>query len=115
LNFTKEQFEQLKSQSGFTGRIVSASMEPLINIGDEIRVIINDKNLKRFDIVVFYNEHDRLICHVLWRMNKVVKPIMFQTRALNGAYDRPLSEEFYLGKVLNFRLNWWWKMKLLLK
>lgn len=90
-------------------------MEPLINIGDEIHVHIGVKDVKRFDIVVFYNSKDRLICHVMWRMNKVVTPVLFQTRSLNGAYDVPLSEELYLGKVVNFRLSWWWKLKLLFK
>lgn len=89
-------------------------MEPLIKIGDEIIVSVGEKNLKRFDIIVFYSE-DRLICHYLWRMNKIVKPIVFQTRSMSGQFDRPLLEEYYLGKVLNFKLGWWWKLKHLLK
>ena len=104
--------QAILSQHFFRGKIVSGSMIPVINIGDEILVEVKAKKLKRFDIIVFLDE-GKLICHYLWTMNKVVKPFLMQTRNMYGGKDIPIREENYIGKVLSHRLSLWQKLKFL--
>ncbi len=106
--------EQLLSQPFFKGKIMTGSMIPVININDEILVEVKANNLKRFDIIVFY-QNGRLICHYLWSMNKFVQPLLMQTRSLDGAKDFPIPEEDYIGKVLSHRLSFWRRLKILFK
>lgn len=105
MEINREQFEALKSSPFFKGVIVSDSMEPLIKTGDKIVVGIGDRDLKRFDVIVFYNQ-GKLICHYLWAVNKIIEPILFQTRSLKyGGKDMPVSFDDYLGKVVSHRLS----------
>jgi hypothetical protein len=85
-------------------------MDPVIKVGDEIVVDVGARNLERFDIVVIYLG-EKLICHYLWKKNKFIEPILLQTKGLRGAPDRPVEYHDYLGKVVNFRLKWWQKLK----
>lgn len=102
----REEFEKLKKSPFFKGVIVSDSMSPLIKVGDKIVVSVGDRELNRFDIVVIY-VNGKLICHYLWAMNRVITPILFQTRNLkNGGKDFPVSFDDYLGKVLSHQLSW---------
>ena len=75
---TRDEFEKLKEFPVFKGVVVTDSMEPLIRVGDKIIVTVGDKDLKRFDIIVFW-KNDRLTCHYVWAMNRVVEPILVQT------------------------------------
>jgi hypothetical protein len=89
-------------------------MEPLIRIGDRIIVDVGNRNLKRFDIVVVYFD-GKLVCHYLWAMNQIVKPILFQTRSLKyGEKDFPVSFDDYLGRVVSHNLSWMDKCRIVL-
>ena len=111
---TFEEFLQLKKEPFFKGEIITGSMVPLLPIGTKIVVANNHQDLKRFDIIVFFQD-GKLICHFLWHMNKTVKPILLQTRNLfNLGHDYPIKEEVYLGKVVSHRLRLRDKFRVLL-
>lgn len=113
MNLNREQFEQLKQLPLFKSKVISDSMEPIIKIGQDVVIDVGNKDIKRFDIIVFYFE-GKLICHYLWQMNKIVKPILLQTRNLSGKLDYPVSMDDYLGKVMNFKLSAWRKFRILI-
>lgn len=104
--------KKILAQPFFKGKIVSGSMIPVIAIGEEITVEIKARELKRFDIIVFV-QNQKLICHYLWTMNKIVEPRLMQTRSMGGGKDFPISEDEYIGKVISHRLSWWNKLKII--
>lgn len=108
---TREEFLKLKELKTFRGRIVSDSMSPIINIGDFVDVKIGEMDLKKFDIILIYQDA-RLICHTLWHINQSVEPKLFKTRNLRGVGDMPVSHDDYLGKVISHKLNLWQKIRL---
>jgi len=112
VSLSKEKFEELKKLPFFKSKVISDSMVPVIGIGDEVVIDVGQENIKRFDIVVIYHD-EKLICHYLWRKNKLVKPILLQTRNMSGKLDYPVEMKDYLGKVLNFRLSLWQKLKII--
>jgi signal peptidase I len=114
MEVTREDLAKLKKNPFFKGVIVSDSMEPLIMVGDRIIVEVGNMDLERFDIVVFFSD-GKLVCHYLWAMNQIVKPILFQTRSLKyGNKDFPLSFDDYLGKVVSHHLSSMDKLKIIL-
>jgi signal peptidase I len=112
VEITEKIKEQILSRPIFKGKIVSGSMVPVIMIGEEITVIVKERNLKRFDIIVFLSE-GKLVCHYLWRMNEIVTPRLMQTRSMLGGTDLPIEEKDYIGKVVSHHLSKWRKIKLL--
>ena len=110
--FTQEMKDKILSEPLFKGKIVSDSMEPVLKVGDLIVVDVKAAHLKRFDIIVFLT-NGRLICHYLWQRNQVVRPILMQTRSLNGSIDYPIGEDDYIGKVISHKLSLWWKIRIL--
>lgn len=113
MEISRDFFQELKGRASFQGRIVSDSMEPLIKRGDEISVEVGTQHLERFDIIVFLQDN-KLICHYVWSVNKIVTPLLFQTRSLKGLKDHPVPLENYLGKVISHRMSFWMKIKALL-
>lgn len=100
-------FEKIKSTPIFKGVIVSDSMIPLLKVGDRIVVDVGNRDLKRFDLIVFWNE-DKLVCHFVWAMNRTVTPFLLQTRNLKKlGKDVPISWEDYLGKVVSHGFSPW--------
>ena len=87
-------------------------MLPVIQIGDEVIIDVGYEDIKRFDIVVIFHD-GKLICHYLWRKNKLVKPILLQTRNMSGKLDYPVEMNDYLGKVMNYKLSLWQKIKIM--
>lgn len=112
MSLSREQFEQMKTLALFKSKVISDSMVPIIKIGDDVVIDVGNKDIKRFDIIVFYHD-GKLICHYLWRMNKIVKPILLQTRNMSGKLDYPVTLDDYLGKVMNYKLSLWQKLKIL--
>lgn len=111
---TLDEFLNLKKHPFFKGEIITGSMEPLIPVGTTIVVAVDHQDLKRFDIVVFYQD-EKLICHFLWQMSRTVKPILLQTRnLLTLGHDYPIKEENYLGKVVSHKLRLRDKLRVLL-
>lgn len=111
MEISREVFEKLKQQPFFKGVVVTDSMTPVVKVGDKIVVEINARELNRFDIIVFWKD-GILVCHYLWAMNRVVKPILLQTRSLPGGKDVPITFDDYLGKVVSHRLTTWDKLKI---
>jgi len=111
---SKSDFDRLKHLPLFKGRVITGSMHPVIKVGEFIVVEVGNLNIKRFDIIVFYSE-GKIICHYLWAMNKVFKPVLYQARSLFGNKDHPIDESAYLGKVISHHLSWWRKTRILLK
>ncbi|MFY7992637.1 MAG: S26 family signal peptidase [Bacteriovoracaceae bacterium] len=110
---TREEFNQLKQLPLFKGTIVSGSMMPLMPIGTPIVVAVGDQTIKRFDIIVFYNEN-KLVCHFLWNINRIVTPKLLQSRNLvNFGVDFPISMDDYLGKVVSHKLRLRDKLRLI--
>lgn len=94
--------------------VVTSSMEPLIEVGEKI-IIDKSAELKQHDIIVFW-QNEKLICHVLWHFNQRLtlggSPI-WVTRALKGVqWDLSIRPEQVLGKVVNYQLSFWWKLRL---
>lgn len=111
---TRERFNEIKKMSLFKSKVVTGSMVPVIQIGEEIVVEVGNFDIKRFDIVVIFSQ-DKLVCHYLWSMNERVLPKLLQTRNMSGMKDYPVREEDYLGKVISHRLSLWQKIKFLFK
>lgn len=109
---SEEEFKNLKKLKILKSKVVTGSMIPIINIGDEVIVDVGKKDIKRFDIIVIF-QNNKLICHFLWRKNKFVSPILFQTRSMSKNYDLPVKEEHYLGKVVSHKFTLWQKLKIL--
>lgn len=97
-------------------RIASDSMSPVLNVGDEIfwdKVDNVAHDLKRFDLIVFRQGTD-LFCHYLWQKNPkrdlyITKPLKNMARE-----DLPLNSSAILGRVTSHRLNFFWRLKILL-
>lgn len=112
MKINEEIKQKILSQPFFKGQIVSGSMIPVINIGEEILIEVKAKNLKRFDIIVFLRD-EKLICHYLWNMNRFIHPLLLQTRNIRGGKDYPIKEEDYIGKVLSHKLSFFRKLKII--
>lgn len=110
--FTQELKKEILNLPFFKGKVITGSMIPVINIDDEIKVQVKATGLKRFDIIVFIHE-DKLVCHYLWNLNQIVKPILYQTRSMSGRIDVPIKEEDYVGKVISHRISLWRRLKIL--
>lgn len=110
MEISREAFQALKNVPFFKGKIQTDSMEPLIKVGDTVVVEVGNLELKRFDIIVFYDDQ-KLICHYLWHKNVVVTPVMLQTRNLHGKKDCPIKLENYLGKVVSHHLSTYQKFR----
>lgn len=112
MTISREQFESLKTLSLYKSKVVSGSMLPIIQIGEEVIIDIGNMEIKRFDIIVFYLD-GKLVCHYLWHLNRFLKPILLQTRNMSGRMDFPVKIEDYLGKVMSHRLSFWQKLKII--
>lgn len=108
---SREQFEAIKQLPLFKSKVVSDSMVPVIQIGEEVIIDVGNMDIKRFDIIVIY-QNEKLVCHYLWQMNRYLKPILLQTRNMSGRLDFPVKVEDYLGKVMSHRLSFWQKFKI---
>jgi hypothetical protein len=108
----RDEFNEIKTHPFFKGKVITDSMVPVIKVGEAIVIAVGDMDIKRFDIVVIYHD-EKLICHYLWRKNKIITPVLLQTRNMAGGYDYPVGLENYLGKVLSHKLSFWQKLKIL--
>lgn len=112
LNQFKERRIQLKKNGEYQGRIVTGSMEPLIMVGDIIKVeAVKLEQLEKFDIIVFY-QNEKLICHFVWHKNRFGNQDEVITKSFVGGEDLPINKEFILGKVTNFKLSFFDKIKM---
>ncbi|MBK24097.1 MAG: hypothetical protein CME70_08870 [Halobacteriovorax sp.] len=96
-------------------RIVSDSMEPLLDVNRNYQVASMNREPKRFDIIVFYREQ-KLFAHYVWRANTLGGK-SFTTRSLKDPKNDevPVPEEDILGILVGKRLNFIKKLILSLK
>ncbi len=109
---TFEEFEILKQGPYFKGKVITGSMIPVINIGEEIVVDVGNTEIKRFDIIVIWH-NEKLVCHYLWNFNRIVEPILLQTRSMQGSKDVPVKLSHYFGKVISHKISAWQKFRIL--
>lgn len=99
-------------------RVVSNSMEPLIQAGDMIRVkpMRAVSELKTFNILVFL-EHDRLVCHYLWNVSVLAKEDTLITRSLRSSHegDYPVKFSNVLGMVADVQIPLTLKLRILFR
>lgn len=112
MSISREKFNELKNLPLFKSKVVSDSMVPVIQVGEEIVIDVGCKDLKRFDIIVIYQD-EKLVCHYLWSINRIVSPILLQTRNMSGKLDYPVALDNYLGKVLSHKLSLWQKLRII--
>lgn len=98
------QFEKLslllKKNKQISLRVISKSMQPLLQIGDEITVVPCDPcNLKKWDIVTF-RQDSKIIVHIFWRYSHLTHNAII-TRPLNcfSNIDDTVVFADVLGKV----------------
>lgn len=96
-------------------RVVSGSMEPLIQIGAELILeSVKLEDIKRFDILVF-KETPIYMCHYVWHVNKTFNKGDIITRSLKeGHCDDAFGFEKVLGRVVNYKIGFLTKCKILL-
>lgn len=96
-------------------RVVSDSMEPLIQIGAELILErVRSEDIRKFDILVF-KETPVYMCHYVWHVNKVYNKGDIITRSLKeGRLDDAFSFDKVLGRVVNYKIGFLMKCRILL-
>lgn len=97
--------------------VVSDSMTPLIPVGSELIIekIKDDREFQKFDILLF-KQDEKLTCHYFWHQNKNFNPGIVTTRSLkDGSFDSPFDRKKILGVVINFKIGFFLKFKILMR
>lgn len=96
-------------------RVVSGSMEPLIQIGAELILEgVKLEDIRKFDILVF-KETPAYMCHYVWHVNKTFNKGDIITRSLKeGHFDDAFSMDKVLGRVVNYKIGLFTKCRILL-
>lgn len=110
------EFSAIKNKLIRTGsleiQIVSDSMRPFIQIGEQLTIRPLPKRLDYLDLVVFL-DRDRLICHFLWldqkKFNDTIVTRSLKEITLN---ETPTSYSHILGIVENKKVPLFLKIKI---
>lgn len=111
----QESFDELKKRikkDGFLGiRIISDSMVPFINVGEEVMVseFIEPKQLQRFTPILYWDGR-KLICHYYWNESKLTnaegkKTIITRSLKESKSNDIPIPLENILGIVVGRNIS----------
>lgn len=94
-------------------QILSDSMEPVLRVGARYRLELHSvEDLRRFDILVFWNGRF-LVAHYVWHINRDVDRGQIITRSLNGwSEDLPIAPQHIVGKIVDVSIPWWRKVLL---
>lgn len=106
--------KQLNEGKIFSCEIISGSMDPIIKIGESVK-IQKTNNLKVFDIIVFYTKDHRLICHVFLGGSKLNKGHIKSSGLMADHFDFSVDQKRILGKVINKKLNIFNKLRILFR
>lgn len=95
-------------------RIVTGSMEPLLQVGHVYRLHDRPRrNWARFDVVVFWSG-EVLVAHYVWHVNAIFEAGNVITKSLRpGAEDLPLREDQILGFIPGARIPRWTRFTIL--
>lgn len=94
-------------------------MEPVILVGDSIEVKPIKDDLKRFDIIVYWNENRKiLICHYFWSKNQESylndqEPRIITRPLKSKREDFPIMQSRILGKVVNKKIPFSLKLRII--
>jgi hypothetical protein len=118
-NLTFEELKaKLQQEKQLAVRVVTGSMEPVIEVGDELLVEDIQEPLKLFDIIVYWNG-SVYICHFVWSLNRHVRDQGARwvvTRSLASAReDFPVLESDILGRVVDREIPFSRKLWIVLK
>ena len=96
LNSTKIQKKDYTNYFGYTTfNITSGSMEPTIYVDDYVIVKLNNKNIKKGDIITF-KTNNTIITH---RIVKIDKDTITTRGDNNNVDDKPIKRNEVIGKV----------------
>ncbi len=108
----RKDFEKVRTLKSFKGIVRSDSMDPFLKVGDEITVEVGTRDIRRFDLIVFWRDN-QMMCHCLWSMNKFMVPIFLQSRCIRYFVEEyPIPIEDYLGKVTSHKLPLRYKLQM---
>lgn len=106
----KDLKERLNQSKTIKIKIKSDSMEPLLKVHSDYDLfkIENLADLKRFDIIVFW-QVDRYICHFVWKKQICLNTSdeIWITRSLKNKFedDLPIKKEQILGIIRDYRVS----------
>ncbi|TNF01577.1 MAG: hypothetical protein EP326_04020 [Deltaproteobacteria bacterium] len=103
--------ERIKKQ-GFMGiRIISDSMDPFIQVGEEVTVseFVNNKQLQRFTPILYW-DGKKLVCHYFWNQSRIPnadgkQTIVTRSLKQTKSNDVPVPIENILGIVVGRKLS----------
>jgi signal peptidase I len=103
-------------------RVVTGSMEPVIQVGDELVIEEIHEPLELFDIIVYWNGSVYL-CHFVWSLNRHTNSHTNSkgehwvvTRSLaSSREDFPVLESDILGRVVDREIPFLRKLWIVLK
>jgi hypothetical protein len=110
---TLEQIKKILNTKGILDiQIVTDSMAPIVRVGGKYQIRRIEKNLKKFDIIVFRREK-KLIAHYVWRVNNL-KEKTITTRSLKvpNLDELPIQEADIVGILDNVEIGLLTKLKL---
>ena len=97
--------KKLRSEENYTFKVVSDSMAPIINVGDEIKVDLSTKEFSVFDIIVFL-QNEKLVCHVVLKKQSEFEPGSIITAPYKySKLDFPVAPDCILGLVSSHKLS----------
>lgn len=110
--------KKLEREGNIFLKVASASMEPVLKVGQIIKVKKTQvEDLAKFDILVFW-ENNQLMCHFLWSVQKEINKDEFTLITKSIVHPRqidiPLKQYLLLGKVdvtipLYLKIRMWMK------
>lgn len=115
----------LKKMGHLRVRIVSGSMLPVIQVGQEVDLKpVDYSELRRFMPIVFHADDDHLVCHFVWHLNYLdnqdaervilTRGIPLFGSAYKDNIDIPVPESLVLGQVCNVVIPWWLRLWIIL-
>ncbi|WP_290735480.1 hypothetical protein [Halobacteriovorax sp. JY17] len=93
--------QEIQEKKLFFIKIVSDSMEPLLNVGSKYTVVpVNLNQLKQFDIILFW-QNDRPNAHFYWGKHLAgnIKGHMSRSLKYPSDVDLPIKDEYILGII----------------
>lgn len=104
-------------------RIITGSMTPVIQIGQEVEVKpVQFEELRRFMPIVFHYNDQYLYCHFVWHLNSIDNDRGERVVLTRGIprlkskedIDMPVAESKILGQAVGIKIPWWLRLWIIL-